>query len=158
MNIMPVFAVIEKADAVAVLRQIGIFMRAHLEFCRIPAGVCMRGALHRAELNFIGRLVGKHLHGECGFQNQMAFVPVDVRVKIDTRRIVIQPNFLRNCAVHKNLFDLDTCARTVCNRCNLRFVRKRPRFFFIIITDFPVVVITGIIFIGSHHVAPRARF
>ena len=158
MNVVTVFAVVEQAHAVAVFGKVGEFVGTDLKLRGIPACIAVGRAFHRAELDFISRFVGVDIDRERGFQNQVFFFPVDVRIKIDAGNVIIQPNLLGDDTVHKRFADFHACTRAVCNGINFRFVGKLPGFFFIVIADFPVVVIARVIFISRQDIAACAGF
>ena len=90
MRAMPIFAVVQKAYTIAVLRQVRPFMGNDFKTRPIPAGIKMRWPFDMPVLNVIGRFCCANGHRERRFQQAMTFLPIDASLKINAPVIGIE--------------------------------------------------------------------
>ncbi|MNI26392.1 hypothetical protein D3C73_800880 [compost metagenome] len=68
LNVVAVFAVIQQADAVAVLGHIGEPVAAHFILRLLPAGIAVRRPLQRTERNLVGCFISDNIDREANLQ------------------------------------------------------------------------------------------
>ena len=140
--IVTVFAVVQKAHAVAVLRNIRPFLRANLKFCHIPACVPMRRTFNVSELNFICRLVCVNVNGKCGFEQNVFFFPVDFCFEIYAVKVFVNANILNDFGIYKfSLYAQNSALCAVFNNLGTAEIVNLPHFLLIVNRNFPRVVI-----------------
>src|SRR5258706_4416189 len=115
-NVMPIFTIIEQADAVSPFAQINPAMSVGLKTGQIPGRVTMCGALNVTKLDFIGCSCTVDCQRKRRFQQRLAFMPVNLSGNIDPWRAAPERNTLcdmrghvppdnLNCSTHWSLFD-----------------------------------------------------
>ncbi len=97
-RVVAVLAVVEQADAIARLRQVGPAVAADLELLLVPRCVAVRGPLHRAELDLIGRAGRAHVDRERGLEHDLALLPVGLGDEVDARHAVVDDDVLDDAA------------------------------------------------------------
>src|SRR5687768_5060208 len=104
-DIMTILAIVEQAYAVIAFAQVYPFVSTGFKAGPIPTGVAMGGPLNVAPLDVVGGDVGQDIHRESHFEQNMAFVPVNRRIEIQARAVVLQGDALhvvamQNAAAH----------------------------------------------------------
>jgi hypothetical protein len=85
-------------------------MTAHFELRHIPARVVMSRTFDESELRFVGCASVGYVDGEFDFEEFHRFAPFDLRIYLDTRRLVVNNSgkrYRRRCPGHFADFRLD---------------------------------------------------
>ena len=117
-NIVAVLTVIEKAHSVSVIGNIHVLMSADLKPRRIPACVFMRRALNRAELNFVGCLIGIDINIKSRLDHNVLLMPIGMGIKVDSCAVVIEPNLLAEIRLVELSFNTEAEACTLVDKFN----------------------------------------
>ena len=88
LDLVPVFAVVEKRGAVMCVRKVRIALACGLELCNIPAGVVVRGAAECSILDVESRLCRMNFHGKRDPEKPVRLVPLDLCHEVQTLGIV----------------------------------------------------------------------
>src|SRR5205823_1362989 len=92
----------QQRDAVVRIRKIGPALRRHLERRFLPAGVAVRRAVDRAELDVVRRAPIADGSWKCNSQQRLAFVPFRSRRKVDAWHACVHVHALAYAAALAN--------------------------------------------------------
>src|SRR5215217_6290714 len=89
-DIVSVFAVVQETDSIIAFTQVHPFMSTGLEARPIPTGVAVSRTLYVAPLDFISSLRSQDVYREGDFEHDVTFIPVNMRVEVQSWRVMIE--------------------------------------------------------------------
>ena len=162
LRVVAIFRIVDQAEAMRSVAEIGPAQRRHFEFRRFP-GVIARGRpLDGTVRNFVGRLPARRCERERRFEQHMGLVPIDTVDDIHAIQARIERDVLHEFRMLPAARDANHRAqRSVFHHLHGIGGIETGKSFFKISVDVPGVVLFGIISEGDQLVATspgRNRF